>query len=144
MRHPRASVSAIVSLIVALATLGSLSAFSAPQPNGRRRHAPIRVTRVGAQRLDHAEAVSHEADQHDPLVAHVAAGTSGEPLQVGAPPGQTAAERRAAASPAVVLTTARTATPLALVPDVIGAGHLASPLHGIYRPTFGRPPPRTL
>lgn len=76
MRHLRLSVTAAISVIVALATIGSLSVASHPHHTGRRRSHAVRVTRVGAQRLDHPEGVTHEFEQHDPVLAIAAAGVA--------------------------------------------------------------------
>lgn len=72
MSHLRLSVSAFVALTVVLA-VGSQPVPIASH-HGARRRAVTRVARGGAQRLDAAEGVGHDGQQHDPSPASVANG----------------------------------------------------------------------
>lgn len=94
MRQLRVSVSTVVSLLVVLATIGAVSATSQFHQGGRRRSHAARVTRVGATRLDHNEAITHEVEQHDPVLAVAADGLSGQPHDAMAPRGASRGDTR--------------------------------------------------
>lgn len=145
MRHLRVSVQAVISLFVALATLGSLSVVSHPQQGGRRRGHAARVSRVGATRLDHNDAVIHEVEQHDPVLVTAADGLSGQPRRATiAPPGHRPRHTRlhlhigagAALATAVIRPQA---TPHAAALSPVGIVALQQ---GASRSSLGRAPPR--
>lgn len=147
MRHVRVSVTAIASLLVAIATIGSLSVASYAHQSGRRRGHAVRITRAGAQRLYHPEAISHEVEQHDPLVAPIAtvfgAGTSR--LALVPPPGHGRDDDSAfSARPLLaIVVSQRPAAP----PGYARAGLLprsASPQSPAHRLPTSRGPPRSV
>lgn len=146
MRQLRITVTAIVSLLVAFATVGSLSVASHPHETGRRRGHAVRVTRVGAQRLDHAEGISHELEHHDPVVSLAADGLTGARRnQVAAPPGHRRVHRAAHSVPGAVTLSDTSDRVLphpnasALAPEptfVLARSH--------YRLALGRAPPHAI
>ena len=69
MSHQRISVSTLVTLLVAVVTMGSIFAPARPAQSGRRPS--LRVSRT-TQRPDAAEAASHDTDHQDPARAVVA------------------------------------------------------------------------
>ncbi len=71
MSHQRISVSAVVTLLVAVVAMGSLFVPSRLPQGGRRPGAPARVSRT-AQRLDTADATSHDSDHQEPAVVAAA------------------------------------------------------------------------
>ncbi len=148
MRHLRISVTAVVSVIVALATFGSLSAASHPHHTGRRRSHAVRVIRVGAQRLDHPEGISHEYAQHDPVLAISSAGVAERAQHVAAPPGLdrqvSRVGRVAPAAPMGILDGAITRIVPQPAVSTLSFERARSTRHGTYRLALGRAPPRSL
>jgi hypothetical protein len=68
MRHQRLTVSAVVTLIVALMTTGAALVTAHPH-DGSRRRTPARSLRGWVQRPDASDAISHEAEHHHPIAS---------------------------------------------------------------------------
>lgn len=87
MRLPLSRITALVALCAALSTVVVLSATRVGA-GGRERDRVVRVTRGGLQRLDAADALSHDYEDPGPVTAAAADGPGAADQQsVHAPPG---------------------------------------------------------